>query len=267
MSETVHRVGVVLSGGGVRAAAHVGLLKALSERDLEPTALAGASAGALVAAMYATRRSFNQTLDVFRDNELFSWNYFGMVRKPGLLDAEKIMEGFEHVLGDKTFSDTTRELHIVATNLLDGTAHYFRDGPLAPAVMASSAYPGVISPIEFDGMLLSDGGIVDNLPIEPLLGRCDVLIGSFVNPVETLTMDELRTTLAVSQRAFHISTTNILRAKLAQCDFAIAPVSLLDIGIFELKRTNEAFEIGYETAQSILDGVEQRLERARALRS
>lgn len=257
-----HKVGMVLSGGGVRGAAHVGILKALQDAGIEVTAVSGASSGALVSAMYAARRSFNQTLDVFRDNDMFSWNYLGLVRKPGLLDSERLLEALEDALDHKTFDDVSRELHIVASNLLDGTAHYFREGSLAMACMASSAYPGVFSPLAIDGKLLTDGGVVNNLPIEPLLGRCEVLIGSFVNPIEHMTVDELQTTFSVSQRAFQISTGNPIRQKLKRCDFSIAPLELLDIGIFDMKRTNEAYEIGLNAGRELAERVNARLEHS-----
>ncbi|MEO1481567.1 MAG: patatin-like phospholipase family protein [Myxococcota bacterium] len=262
-----HRVGVVLSGGGVRGASHVGLLKALADRGIEPTAVAGASSGALVGTMYAARRSFNQTLDVFRDNDLFSWNYLGLVRKPGLLDTELLLGELDAALDHRTFDDLTRELHVVAGDLLTGEPYFFKTGPLARAVLASCAYPGVLTPIEHEGRLLSDGGIVNNLPVEPLLGRCDLVIGSFVNPVAPMTLEQLQTTFAVSQRAFQIGTTHALTAKLAKCDFAIAPLPLLDIGLFELSRTNEAFEIGLSAANAIMDDVEARLAEIDAERA
>ncbi|MEL6547910.1 MAG: patatin-like phospholipase family protein [Myxococcota bacterium] len=263
MSSRPHKVGMVLSGGGVRGAAHVGILKALHDEGIEVTAVSGASSGALVSAMFAARRSFNQTLDVFRDNSLFSWNYLGLVRKPGLLDSERLLDALEEALDHKSFTDVSRELHIVASDLLDGTPHFFREGSLALAVMASSAYPGVFSPLEIDGRLLTDGGVVNNLPVEPLLGRCDVLIGSFVNPIEHMKAQELQSTFSVSQRAFQISTGNPIREKLKRCDFAIAPTELLDIGIFDKSRTNEAFEIGLAAGRTLVSELSSTLAQLR----
>ncbi|MEM6733567.1 MAG: patatin-like phospholipase family protein, partial [Myxococcota bacterium] len=259
MEATRHKVGIVLSGGGVRGAAHVGVLKALQEEGLEPTALAGASSGAMVAAMYAARRSFNQTLDIFRDNAIFSWSYFGLARKPGLLDSERLLEGLHRALDNKTFDDVSRELHVVASNLLDGSSHYFHEGDLAVAVMASSAYPGVFSPVEIDGRWLTDGGVTNNLPLEPLLHRCDALIGCFVNPVEEMKLEQLQTTFSVTQRAFQISTTNTVRTKLDLCDFTVAPLEILDIGIFEFSRTNEAYEIGLTAGRELAKSVTEHL--------
>ncbi len=255
MVDRLHRVGVALSGGGVRGAAHVGLIRALREHHIEITAWAGASSGALVAAMCACGRSPDDILKIFRKNEMFTWSHFGLTQKPGLLDSERLLKVVERAVGGITFSELNDELHIVATDLLQGEEYYFREGAVARAVMASASFPGFVSPMEVDEHLFSDGGIVNNLPIEPLLGRCRVLIGSHVNPVEPKKRGDLETTVAVSQRAFQIATAKQTDSKLKSCDFCIAPSALLDIGLFDFERSNEAYEIGYEAALGIVDEV------------
>ncbi|MEL7370866.1 MAG: patatin-like phospholipase family protein, partial [Myxococcota bacterium] len=169
MTETQHKLGLVLSGGGARAAAHIGALRALTEHGLKPTVISGASAGALVAALYGCRFSLNEMLEVFETTELFSWNHLGFTKKPGLLDAERLVDVLASLFGGLTFNDSDTELHIVTTDLLSGQPHVFTQGPLDRAVTASSAYPGVISPLDIDGRVYADGGIVDNFPIDPLL--------------------------------------------------------------------------------------------------
>ena len=243
-----HDVGLVLSGGGVRGAAHVGILRAFEERGIQATALSGASAGAIVAAMYAVGEPLDQIQALFAQTDIFSWNYLGLARKPGLFDSDQLLKILENAFQDKTFEQTGRELHVVATDLLDGRAHFFTEGPLAPAVMASASFPGVFSPLQRDGRLYSDGGIINNLPIEPLVGRCRALVGAQVNPINATTADALSTTFAVSQRAFQIATSPMVEAKLEQCDFSIVPEELLDIGLFEQSRVGEAHDIGYRVA-------------------
>ena len=257
-----HRVGIVLSGGGIRGAAHVGVLEALADQAVAPTALAGASAGSFAAAMYATGMTTEAMLDAFRASDVFSWSYFGLPRKAGLLDSEALLKVLYNVFGEKTFADTGhRELHIVATDLLKGKPHFFGVGPLALAVMASSAFPGLISPVEHQGCVFIDGGVLNNLPVEPLVGRCEILIGVHANPIPEATPEQVDGPIAVAQRAFQLSTHVGLEARLPSCDFVIEPEGLIEIGMFEHARTDEAFRIGYEAALPVAREVAQRLGR------
>ena len=165
--------------------------------------------------------------------------HLGLGTKPGLLDSDRLVEVLDDALDGKSFDDVTHELHIVATDMMSGTERYFREGSLARAVMASCAFPGVVSPVIVDSRVYSDGGIINNLPVEPLILRCRTVIGAQVNPVEPNATEQLATTVAVSRRAFQIATSQGIGAKLSRCTFRLAPEALLEIGIFDFDRVNE----------------------------
>jgi NTE family protein len=170
----------VLGGGGARGAAQFGVVRALLEgRIAPPAAVLGTSVGALAGAVIAARpnRDGAELLQqlwlssVARD--VFHLHSFAAIRsrlagKLGLLSPSPIralIDEFESRTRCETFEDLRIPLRVVATDLLGGCPVVFRSGPLAPALMASAAIPGVFPPVKIGDRLCSDGGIVDNAPI------------------------------------------------------------------------------------------------------
>ncbi|MGL1465725.1 patatin-like phospholipase family protein, partial [Vibrio parahaemolyticus] len=84
-----------------------------------------------------------------------------------------------------TFEGLNMPLHVAATDILRGETVYFSSGELAKALMATSCVPVAFEPVKYQGMELFDGGILNNLPIEPLEFNCDALIGVHVNSIDT----------------------------------------------------------------------------------
>ncbi|RMG87250.1 MAG: hypothetical protein D6714_02780 [Bacteroidetes bacterium] len=248
--ENKPEIGLVLSGGGVRGAAHIGLLKVLEAHGLEPTRLAGSSAGAMVGALYAAGYKPDEILDFFRKNtnDIFKWTYFSR-RKPGILDAEKYAEMFSPWLSDfKTFEDLHKELHICVTDVLQGRVRFFSSGELVRPILASAAIPGVFTPVEIGEDWYVDGGTMNNFPVEPLIGRCDWLIGSFVSPKQAMDKSELTNTLKLLDRASDLAFLAASISKFGLCDFIFTPPELANYGTFDSKKVDEIYEIGYRYA-------------------
>ena len=193
------RIGLVLSGGGARGTAHVGVLKVLDALHVKVDAIAGTSMGAIVGGLYASGMSGEQVekllrsvdwADAFSDRPPRadrSWrrkqedrDY--LVNLPlgfrgrqllipnGLIQGQKLAqilrEATLHVAGIRDFDRLPIPFRAVATDLETGAPVILRDGDLTTAMRASMAAPGVISPVERDGRLLVDGGLVENLPID-----------------------------------------------------------------------------------------------------
>ena len=95
-------IGLVLSGGGVRGVAHIGVIKALEEHGLFPTHIAGTSAGAIVGALYANGNTWQEILEFFKTVPIFRIDKFAM-NKPGFIDTEKLYDGFRTTLKDDDF--------------------------------------------------------------------------------------------------------------------------------------------------------------------
>jgi NTE family protein len=146
--------------------------------------VAGTSAGAAAGAFFCRGWSPQQMLDLVRGLSLLQLGRPSL-RRPGLLDGARFEALLRSLVGDLSFADLSIPLAVVACNLLNGQRVIIREGPLAPAVRASCSIPGMFTPVELDGQVLVDGGLVDHLPVSVLreLGM-DYVIGVDVHPRE-----------------------------------------------------------------------------------
>ena len=110
--------GIVLSGGGVRGLAHIGVIKALEENGIYPTYITGASAGAIVGTFYAAGYPCEEILDFFHSTSMFSINNY-TYRKPGLLDTDKFYKIFKKYFPEDRFEALKKSLYISATDILN----------------------------------------------------------------------------------------------------------------------------------------------------
>lgn len=246
------KIGLVLSGGGVKGIAHVGLIKALLERNIKPDVVSGASAGAIVGALYANGVSPLEMLHFFKETPLLKYNFFS-INKPGLFDTNKYLLFFEKFFQKDSFEALEKKLYIATTNLQKGEVHYFSEGDLLKTILASAALPPVFSPVEIKGELYADGGIVNNYPIEPLVGTTDYIIGSYVTQINTLDKNQLKSSFQLSQRATHLILHANVQEKLHIADLLFIPKNIETIGVLDKKAIEKAFNLGYEYAATLLD--------------
>ncbi len=249
-----HKVGLVLSGGGIKGAAHIGMLKALKERNIEPTIVAGTSAGAIVGAMYAANLDEETMLDYFTGTSIFNpANYTW--KKPGLINTDALEKVLLKIFPENSFEALHRPLHIVATDITLARQKVFSSGELVKPLLASACFPVVFSPVEIGDSIYADGGILNNFPTEPIRQRCDKLIGINVQHIEATTKKLLKSTLSVFQRIYFISTRFASVAKYQDCDLVFAPESLNSYNTFDMFKIKEVYEKGYEDALKVLSKV------------
>lgn len=166
----VKRVALVLGSGGARGYAHIGALQVLRERGYEVTAIAGTSMGALVAGLHVTN-----TLDAYTDwvTTLSAKD----VRKlldpvlpgPGLLKLERVLGRVDELLDGALIEDLPIPYTAVATDIGARREVWFTRGPLEAAIRASISIPGLVTPIMVNGRLLVDGGVLNPVPMEPVI--------------------------------------------------------------------------------------------------
>jgi len=158
------RVGLTLSGGGALGGAHVGVLEVLDGAGIRPCFVSGASAGSAVGSVYCAG------LSVERIKELalaMDWNKIGRMVRPrgGFFDGSRLERYLIELVGDLTFDQLQIPFAAAAADILRDELVVLREGRLAPAVRASCAFPGVFTPVEYEGRLLVDGGLINNLPV------------------------------------------------------------------------------------------------------
>jgi NTE family protein len=160
-------VGVALGGGGARGIAHIGVLNALEESNIEISYISGTSIGALVASYYAFGKNINDIKEIGKDLNFTSVIGFSLHKK-GLFSTKSIERMILDDLGDVNIEDANIPLAICTTDISTGEQVVLTHGKLAKAVCASTAIPGVFIPLEIENRTLIDGGISENVPISLL---------------------------------------------------------------------------------------------------
>ncbi len=162
--------GMAFGGGGMKAWAHLGVLEVLERYGLRPDVMAGCSSGALVAAYYAagfSLQDLKSLMQEHRTSALFSLRFDGV----GLLSAEDFREFLTGHLGDLQLEDLETPLNIICTDLDSGREVVLSQGPIVDALIATTAIPGLFSPVRLRGRLLIDGGLTNNVPVSALVNR------------------------------------------------------------------------------------------------
>lgn len=247
------KTGFVLSGGGVRGIAHLGVIKALNEFGIYPSMISGTSAGSIVGAFVASGHTPDEILHLAKHAGIFSFSNI-LFHKQGLFNMNAFEELYLKHIPHNSFEQLNIPLHVTATDIVKGETVYFNKGELSKTLMASSCVPVVFEPISYDGKLLLDGGILNNLPVEPILGKCDKVIGIHVNSIsrnrEHLHMKDL------VDRSFHLALSNSVRLKEQDCDLFIEPPEMTRFGMFDLSKADEIFECGYNYAMQMRKEIE-----------
>jgi len=238
-------IGLVLSGGGIRGMAHIGLIKAMEQHGLAAQRVCGTSVGALVGALYASGKSVEGMLDFFRETPLFKYSLFA-INKPGFIATERYVPIFEEFFPHDSFESLKIPLLVVATDLMNGTETAFDSGPLIKPLLASAALPPVFSPVEIQGKLYADGGIMNNFPKEYVEKDSDFIIGSNVSITVPLEKKDLKNPLQLAGRVTSLMVHASSHEKLRECDLYIEPMALDKIGVLDKKGLEKAFTIGYD---------------------
>ena len=155
------KIGLALGGGAALGSVHIGVLKALEEKEVEINFIAGTSIGAFAAALFAFGKSWRE-IEVLTAK--LDWlDISGIsLSQYGLLSNDKLGDILEKNLDKADFSDSKIPLAVVATNIETGQKVIIKKGNVAKAVMASSCLPGIFIPVKINNNLLIDGGIVEN---------------------------------------------------------------------------------------------------------
>ena len=161
------RIGLALGGGAVLGAAHIGVLKAFEEMGIRIHCIAGASVGAVVATLYA----FGVPLPEIENFALhLTWRDTSRlnVSKMGLFSNEALGRMIQSWLGNACLQDARMPLAVMVTDVVRAERFSVTEGDIKTAIMASTCVPGAFVPVEVDGQILVDGGLLENVPLTPL---------------------------------------------------------------------------------------------------
>jgi NTE family protein len=236
-------IGIALSGGGARGIAHLGVLQAIDELGIEISEISGTSFGAVAGAFYACGIAPYQALKLVQKTKLIFF-IRPAISKTGLLKVEKLNDLFAKYLPVDSFQKLNKKLTVNATDIKRGEAMFFDSGDLIPAILASCCMPVIFDPIVIDGVAYIDGGILNNLPVEPLESRCELIIGSHCNPVHP--EFRIKNAKALLERTLLMAIRNNTLQRQNACQFYIEPPELGSFIGSDFDKATEIFQIGYD---------------------
>ncbi|MEM8857700.1 MAG: patatin-like phospholipase family protein [Chloroflexota bacterium] len=254
----MRKLGLALGGGGARGAAHAGVLYELEALSLSPDLVTGTSIGAAVAAFMAFGKDAKTVHKFFEKLNL--GNLYNLpAGSPSISSMTRFEYAIEEVIGRPTFEEANIPLSVVTTNLVTRQEIVLDEGDVVSAVLASMAFPILLPPVERNGLILVDGGLVNNVPFdvvrargattviavdlgnsapygsEPKIAPSNGLLGRAIN-------------LTKRQKTFQIMTavTDIITERSMQTRLAISPPDLLlrplmnDVGLIDFDMTAAA---------------------------
>ena len=271
---TTRKIALALGGGGARGLAHIGVVRAVEERGYTIEAIAGCSMGGIVGALVGSGLGSRDMVEIVQKTRFHDILDFG--EKGGLIGGK----GIERLLADHVradFADLDIPLRVTAVDVQRGSLVILGTGELVPALRATSALPGILSPVEHLGRVLLDGGLLNNLPIDvartmslsPL-----VAVDVAAPPDRHLDFDEghnlLETIKRLSQREFRTLTIELFmksfdipqrfftgtRLAMDPPEVLIRPDLDLDFGVEDVHRLEEAVALGHEAARAAFDRLE-----------
>jgi NTE family protein len=236
------KIGLVLSGGGARGICHLGVMKALDEFGVTIDFLSGNSAGSITGALYSYGYKPDEIIEIISSTSLtktlrIAWKWTGLLSLDGLTQL------FLKYIPENTFEALKIPLTIAATDIKKGRIEYFTTGELIPAILGSCCVPAVFNPVEMNGGLYVDGGVLDNLPVKGIRDKCDFIIGSHCNFIRSDV--DLKNFRTVIERSLLMAINGSTTASKALCNILIEPPEIGKFSGFDLSKAKEIFDVGY----------------------
>lgn len=255
--------GLCLSGGGALGFAHIGVLQALNEHGIWPDIISGTSMGAIVGTLYAAGYSPADMMQIIKEDRLFLvskiMTFKPVFWKSGFSDHSKVMKLIKEVIPHNSFEGLQRRMFVCVSNLknIDWEIKS-KGGNLNGWVSASASIPGVFEAFEKDGIFYLDGGLLNNLPTQPIRPLCDKIIGVDVLPYTTpKKLKKPIDAIAVSIRG--MQHVNSIEGR-SMCDFLIEPKVLNKYNEFNFESYRKIYNIGYKDANDFIESHPEILE-------
>lgn len=272
------KIGLALSGGGIRGAAHIGVLKALEENNIHVDAIGGSSSGAIVASLFAMGYSSKEIYNLFdyfakkilavNPKTFFSTfkgkEGFGLT---GLTNSRNIELAIEEAAKYKTLKnikDITIPIVIPTTDLITGKQYiftnsnldgenYIKNMKISKAVRASATFPFVFSPFEYNEYQFADGGICNNIPIDEVrkLGVDKIIAIKF-----NMGQKKYNSIHNLAMRAIDIMGEGIDKEQLKNSDIVI-DIDLKNVQVFNMNKLEFCYKEGYEQTIKQIDKIKK----------
>lgn len=269
------KIGLALGGGGTRGLAHIGVLRVLQEQKIPIDYISGTSIGAIVGGFFASGMSLDEIDRLFRNKTLmhaydtvpipvrvalipvfFIPHIFGYRPLDGLYKGNKFAKFCTQTLppDERCIESLKIPFTAVAANLLDGKAYAISTGDVGRALQASSAIPALRRPVELQGKLFVDGGVINNMPVEQCRAMgADIVIAVDVDErLLEATVGAFRHIGSVPNRCINMHLAKLDEPQIKQADFTIHPdvdnIELLSRNLKDITRAEQAGEVAARAA-------------------
>tara|TARA_R110000744_G_scaffold325657_2_gene431491 strand:- start:8255 stop:9019 length:765 start_codon:yes stop_codon:yes gene_type:complete len=243
----MNKIGIALSGGGIRGMAHLGVLQYLYEIGIQPTVISGTSAGSLAGVFLAAGFEPKEILKIGKAEKFFNRSSLKL-KSAGLFNTHVFERILNKYIPHDSFEQLNIPVYVTATNLVNAELVVFNKGSIATAVKASCAVPLVFEPVHFEGAFLCDGGILNNFPTNLIKDKCDIIIGINVSniPESTIVKWSYKT---IIERIVKVSINCNVEDKKQLCDMYMEPPKMETYGTFDFSKIDEIYKAGYEYAR------------------
>lgn len=250
-------LGIALGGGVVWGSAHIGVLEGIEEAGIKIDAIAGTSAGSIVAALYAfgiNLQNIKSAAEKLRLSDVFKLR----LPRMGLASTEGIGKLIREFIGNAKIEDAKIPLIIPAVNLITGKLYAFTEGPVADAVMASSAIPGIFVPVRIGDQMYVDGSLLADVPCQILkMKKAGFVIG--VELVDTEAFRREPTNIFdVIMKSIHIMINETRQERLKFADVVISP-DVHEVGQFDFDKIPLLIKRGKEAVSKHVEFIKKEI--------
>jgi len=255
------KIALVLGGGAARGFAHVGVIRALEQEKVPIDLIVGASVGSLIGAIYAyDMNSFELEWTAFliEKDSLFDYGMFTAFTGMGVAKGDKLEEFVKSKVPVVNIEDLKMPFAAVAADLNRGTRVVLDKGSVARAVRASSAIPGVFPPVDHQGKMLVDGGVIDNIPVSVAREKgADIVIA--VDISENVINFNITNLLDVMLQSITIMGAENAKYKKKEADVLISP-KVGDVGMQDFTQKKRCMMAGIEATQKAMPEIKAKIE-------
>lgn len=244
------KVGLALGGGAALGAAHIGVLRAIEERNITVDYISGTSIGALIASLYAFEVSVDDIEQIAINLKWLDITNISF-SKYGVLSNSKMEKLISQYIKYNNIEESTIPLAMIATDISNGDKVVLNKGNVAQSIMASSCIPGIFIPVEIDDKMLVDGAITENVPVQTIKEMgAEFIIGIDLNPMHS--SGKPNNIIDVLLNSFHYSIKHIVENQIDDADFIIKP-NLSKYSLSSTKNIQSIIHEGYIETIRVLD--------------
>jgi NTE family protein len=255
------KVALVLGGGAARGFTHIGVIRALEQEKIPIDLIVGSSVGSLIGAIYAYEKNsfeLEWTAFMLEKDSIFDYGIMNAFSGMGFAKGEKLEAFVKSKVPVANIEDLKIPYAAVATDLNRGTRVVLDKGPVATAVRASSAIPGVFQPVSHQGKMLVDGGVVDNIPVAVAREKgADIVIA--VDIGEQVINFNIVDVIDVMLQSISIMGAENAKYKKKDADVLISP-KVGDVGMLDFTQKKRCMMAGIDSTQNMMPEIKTKIE-------